>query len=90
MVVKLQAYSVQTKSLIQTDFTTDLFQKQPALNSVFCEKVSDVPVLNKVVILQCTASNFMELGLDLTEEELAILMYLQENLLSVRFHLVAL
>ena len=35
MVVKLQACGVQTKILLQTDFTTDLFQKQPALNSVF-------------------------------------------------------
>ena len=46
--------------------------------------------LNKVAVLQCTACNFMELDLDLSEEALKILMYLQENLLSGRFYLVTL
>ena len=44
MLVKLESYSAKTTNLLQTDFTTDLFQKQPVLNSVFWEKVSDVTV----------------------------------------------
>ena len=46
--------------------------------------------LNKVVVLQCTACNFMEPALDLPEEALTILVYLLENLLGGRLYSVTL
>ena len=66
ILVKLQAYSLQTANLLQIDFTIDFLWKQPVLNSLFWEKKSLMyQRLNRFEVLQCAAWNFMELAVDL-------------------------
>ena len=91
ILVKLQAYSLQTANLLQTDFTIDFLWKQPVLNSVFWEKkVSDVPVFKLICSLAVRSLEFYgDRGRpylhDLSEEALKILFCFQENLLGGSF-----